>query len=130
MDDYRSKCPIASALDLLGDKWSLVVIRDATVGKRRYGDFLESPERIPTNILADRLKRLEQANILRKRAYQTRPPRYEYLLTEKGAELLPVLQYLARWAHKHIADRWSPPAWFLESTPETLLARLGDASGE
>lgn len=130
MDDYRSKCPVASALDLLGDKWSLVVVRDATVGKRRYGDFLGSPEGIPTNILADRLKRLERAGILYKRAYQTRPRRYEYLLTRKGAELLPVLQHLARWAHKHIADRWTPPAWFLESTPETLLVRLGGGTGE
>ena len=130
MDAYRSQCPVASALDLLGDKWSLVVVRDATVGKRRFGDFLKSPEGIPTNILADRLKRLEQAGILCKRAYQARPRRYEYLLTRKGAELLPVLQHLARWAHKHIADRWTAPAWFLEGTPETLLARLGGAAGE
>jgi DNA-binding HxlR family transcriptional regulator len=127
MDAYRSQCPVASALDLVGDKWSLVIVRDATVGKRRYGDFLGSPEGITTNILADRLKRLEQAGILRKRAYQTRPRRYEYLLTEKGADLLPVLQHLALWAHKHIPGRWTPPSWFVDATPQRLLARLSAA---
>lgn len=128
MDDHRSQCPLASALDLLGDKWSLVVVRDATVGKRRYGDFLGSPEGIPTNILADRLKRLERLGILRKQVYQARPRRYEYLLTEKGADLLPVLQQLVHWARKHIPNRWSPPPWFVEATPERLLERL--AGGE
>ncbi|HRD90606.1 MAG TPA: helix-turn-helix domain-containing protein [Accumulibacter sp.] len=118
--DYRSRCPLASALDLLGDKWTLIIVRDMIAGKRRYGEFLSSPERIPSNILAGRLRRLDDAGIVDKRLYQENPPRHEYLLTRKGAELLPVLQQLAAWGHRHLPGRWTPPAWFFEATPEDL----------
>ena len=81
----RSQCPIASSLDLLGDRWTLVVVRDALLfGKTRFADFLASGEGISTNLLTDRLKRLEREGILERRAYQQRPPRYEYLVTAKG----------------------------------------------
>jgi DNA-binding HxlR family transcriptional regulator len=119
---YRSQCPLAAALDLVGDKWSFVIIRDMIGKKWKYQDFLRSPERIPTNILASRLKSLEGKGIIEKRPYQTRPVRYEYRLTEKGADLLPVLQQLALRGHRHIPGRWSPPAWFLKARPEDLLA--------
>jgi DNA-binding HxlR family transcriptional regulator len=119
-DLYRSLCPLAAALDLVGDKWSLVIVRDMTIKKRRYQDFQNSPERIPTNILANRLKTLERHGIIKRRRYQTRPVRYEYLLTRKGAELLPVLQQLALWGHKHIPGRWTPPEWFLRARPDDL----------
>lgn len=119
-DLYRSLCPVAAALDLVGDKWSLVIVRDMTIKKRRYQDFQNSPERIPTNILANRLKTLERHGIIKRRRYQTRPVRYEYLLTRKGAELLPVLQQLALWGHKHIPERWTPPEWFLRARPDDL----------
>jgi DNA-binding HxlR family transcriptional regulator len=118
---YRSGCPLAAALDLVGDKWSLVIIRDMIVNKRKYQDFLASPEGIPTNILANRLKSLEAKGIIEKRPYQTRPLRCEYRLTAKGADLLPVLQQLALWGHRHIPGRWSPPAWFLKARPKDLL---------
>jgi DNA-binding HxlR family transcriptional regulator len=124
MTDFRSPCPIASALDLIGDRWTLVVVRDAVTGKRRFGEFAASPERIPTNILADRLRRLERDGILARRLYQARPRRYEYVLTERGAELLPILQALGRWGGKHIPQRWTPPAWFAEATPASVLGRL------
>ena len=72
---HRSPCPIASALDILGDKWTFLVVRDLLfMGKHQYGELLESPEGIPTNILAERLKRLEAAGLLEKRPYQTNPP--------------------------------------------------------
>lgn len=118
---YRSACPLATALDLVGDKWSLVVVRDMVARKGKYQEFLNSPERIPTNILADRLKSLECQRIIRRRRYQTNPVRYEYILTRKGAELLPVLQQLAIWARKHVPGLWAPPQWFFEATPDDLL---------
>jgi len=98
----RSMCPIANTLDLVGDKWSLLLIRDMLHGKRTYGELLDSPERIPTNILADRLKRLEAAGIILRAAYQDRPVRYAYTLTEKGAQLGAVLQALVKWGKRHI----------------------------
>jgi len=132
-DLYRSLCPVAAALDLIGDKWSLVIVRDMMIKKRRYQDFQNSPERIPTNILANRLKTLERHGIIKRRRYQTRPIRYEYVLTRKGAELLPVLQQLALWGHKHIPGRWTPPEWFLRARPddlETCPPLLRNASGQ
>lgn len=98
----RSRCAIANALDVVGDKWSLLVIRDMLRGRRTYGELVDSPERIPTNILADRLKRLEEAGIIASAAYQERPVRYAYSLTEKGAALGEVLLALVRWGKTHI----------------------------
>ena len=98
----RSACAIASTLDLVGDKWSLLVIRDMLHGKRTYGELLDSPEAIPTNILADRLKRLEDAGIITSSPYQERPVRYAYTLTAKGAALGDVLLAFVRWGKTHI----------------------------
>lgn len=98
----RSRCPIANTLDLVGDKWSLLVIRDLLHGKQTYTELAESPEGIPTSILADRLKRLEEAGIITSAAYQERPVRYAYTLTDKGKELGEVLLAIVRWGKKHI----------------------------
>ena len=98
----RSSCAVASTLDLVGDKWSLLVIRDLLHGKRTYGEILQSPEGIPTNILADRLARLEQAGIIESAAYQERPVRYAYTLTPKGRDLGDVVGALVRWGKRHI----------------------------
>jgi DNA-binding HxlR family transcriptional regulator len=98
----RSVCPIANTLDLVGDKWSLLVVRDLLHGKRTYGELLDSPEGIPTNILADRLRRLEDAGLIASSAYQDRPVRYAYSLTEKGAELGNILLALVQWGKRHI----------------------------
>lgn len=111
----RSVCPIANALDLIGDKWTLLVIRDLLfLGKRQFREFIQSPERIPSNILADRLKRLEKAGLATRKPYQDRPVRYEYRLTPKGADLLPVLKEIVGWANKHIPGTARPPPGFLE----------------
>lgn len=99
----RSPCPIANTLDLVGDKWSLLVIRDMLHGKSTYGELLDSPERIPTNLLADRLKRLEEAGIIVRTAYQERPARYAYQLSDRGKDLGDVLLALVGWGRKHIA---------------------------
>jgi len=75
----RSSCPITNVLDLLGDKWTLLVIRDLVLGKRRYQEFLSSPEDMASNILAERLNRLQASGLILRRAYQRNPIRYEYL---------------------------------------------------
>ena len=105
----RSNCPIANVLDIIGDKWTLLVVRDLLLlGKRRYGEFQSSAESIPTNILAERLKRLEAAGIVKKEFYQDKPPRAEYFLTTKGAELAPILKSTAEWGCRHIAGTELP----------------------
>jgi DNA-binding HxlR family transcriptional regulator len=111
---HRSGCPIATTLDLVGDRWSLVIVRDMLTGKRRYGEFLASPEGITTNILADRLKRMEETGLIARTPYQRRPVRHDYALTEKGETLRPVLQEMCMWANRHFRDTWTPPASFME----------------
>lgn len=98
----RSICPVASALDILGDKWTLLVVRDLLLGKKTYGELQASPEKVPTNILADRLRRLERAGLLFKVPYQERPVRYAYRLTAMGTDLGPVLQSMMLWANSYI----------------------------
>ena len=115
---FRSNCPVASALDIVGDKWTLVVLRTIFAGRHRYQELADTPEKIASNILADRLARLEEYGLVTRSRYQESPARYEYRLTQKGAELLPVLQQLAAWATRHIPDRWPPPHWFAEGKPQ------------
>ncbi|HMI53694.1 MAG TPA: helix-turn-helix domain-containing protein [Candidatus Saccharimonadales bacterium] len=98
----RSPCAVACTLDLVGDKWSLLVVRDLLRGHVTYSELQNSLEGIPTNILADRLKRLEAAGLMAKSAYQEHPVRYAYELTEKGKALGDVLLALVRWGKKHI----------------------------
>ena len=98
----RSACAVANSLDIVGDKWSLLVVRDLLYGKRTYGELADSPERIPTNILAERLRRLEAAGIISSAAYQERPVRYAYTLTPKGRALGDVLLAFVRWGKRHI----------------------------
>ena len=98
----RSPCAVANSLDIVGDKWSLLVVRDLLHGKRTYGELARSPEHIPTNILAERLKRLEEAGILVATPYQERPVRHAYALTPKGKALGDVLLALVRWGKQHI----------------------------
>jgi DNA-binding HxlR family transcriptional regulator len=98
----RSMCAVANSLDILGDKWSLLVVRDLLQGKSTYGELANSPESIPTNILADRLKRLESTGIVTSTPYQERPVRYAYTLTPKGSALGEVLLAIVRWGKQHI----------------------------
>ncbi len=102
--DMRSPCPIANTLDILGDKWTLLVVRDLFAGKSTYGDFQSSPEGIPTNILADRLKRLAAHGMIEKEPYQQNPVRYAYRLTNSGRSLAPVLKAMVDWGNRNIAD--------------------------
>jgi len=102
-DFARSNCAVASTLDIIGDKWSLLVIRDLFAGKSTFGELLSADERVPTNILADRLRRLEEAGIVGKSAYQERPVRFAYTLTPKGRDMGEILIAIVRWGRKHIA---------------------------
>jgi DNA-binding HxlR family transcriptional regulator len=106
----RSPCPIAGALDILGDRWTLLVMRDALFyGKRRYADFLASPEGIASNILAERLARLERAGLIERRRYEERPPREEYHPTARGRDIEPVLRELITWGKCHVAGTAKRP---------------------
>lgn len=98
----RSDCPISFALDFLGDKWSLLVIRDLMFeGKRFYKEFLQSKEGIATNILSNRLKKLEQAGIITSKVYEKLRTQKVYSLTPKGKDLIPVLVEIILWSAKH-----------------------------
>jgi len=83
-------------------------------GKERFGQFLDSPEGIPTNILSDRLRRLEANGIVARTAYQENPRRFAYSLTELGESLLPVLQAMSRWANGQFPETWTPPDSFMK----------------
>jgi DNA-binding HxlR family transcriptional regulator len=98
----RSTCPIASTLDLIGDRWTLLLVRDLIAGKTRFSEFLASDERWPTNVLADRVRRLERHGMITSVLYSQHPPRAEYHLTPKGHELEPVLQAMGAWGLNHI----------------------------
>ncbi len=112
----RSTCPLTNTLDLIGDKWTLLVIRDMLfIGKKQFGDFLDSPEGISTNILTERLKRLEKNGVIEKRPYQKNPVRYEYFLTNTGNALKPVLMEIAGWGSVHIEGTKGPTKKELEA---------------
>ncbi len=103
--DWRSVCPISSALDVLGDKWSLLIIRDLLMhGTRTYSEFRESEEGIATNILASRLKLLSSLQLI-ERTNPDRPARGNaFTLTERGAALRPALEEFGRWSQTHLKD--------------------------
>ncbi|MGH3169678.1 MAG: winged helix-turn-helix transcriptional regulator [Trebonia sp.] len=115
----RSPCPIAGALDLLGDRWTLLVMRDVVFyGKTRFADFLASPEGISTNVLAERLARLERYGLVERRCYQVRPPRDEYHPTARGRDLLPLMRELMCWGQQHVpGTARRPPAAFVRTKP-------------
>lgn len=90
-------CPVARTLDVVGEWWTLLVVRDALMGARRFDDFRGTGTGIADNILTARLRRLVDERIFERRRYQVRPERYEYLLTEKGQALAPVVASLRAW---------------------------------
>ena len=98
----RSDCPISSSLDIWGDKWSLLIIRDLMDAKERtYGDFLKSPEGIATNILASRLQNLEENGLIEKLQHPDSKAKVLYKLTRKGIDLVPVMIEISLWAEKY-----------------------------
>jgi len=109
--EYRSRCSIARTLDLIGDKWTLLIIRDLMWhGKDTYQQLQRSEEHVPSNILASRLKRLIELGLVEKAPYQDRPVRYRYALTEAGRSLEPVLRSLMDWGHGQLGGGYFDPA--------------------
>ena len=114
---FRSGCPIASTLDMIGDRWSLIILRDLVCGKTRFSQFLDSPERITPSVLTDRLTFLEADGLIFRRSYSERPKRYEFFVTQKGEALLPVMQAICTWGHVHVPGTWEAPRSFMERIP-------------
>ena len=103
--DFRCDCPFTSALDVLGDKWMLVIVKQMLIeGKETFKDFTESEEAIATNILSDRLKLLEELEIVIKTKRPYNKKTNHYLLTEKGLALTPILTELATWSDRYLRD--------------------------
>ena len=100
-------CSVARTLSVVGDRWTLLVLRDAFLGVRRFEDFRAVG--LTRHRLADRLKKLVAAGVLERVRYQERPPRFEYRLTEKGRDLYPVLVSLVRWGDRWMAGEAGPP---------------------
>lgn len=116
----RSGCPVSFSLDFLGDKWTLLILRDMVIhGKATYGDFLESEEKIATNILADRLSTLEQYGFITKKVSSEKKNKFLFSMTEKGTELVPVIMELSIWGSKY-----NPPG-----DKELLKALQDDKTG-
>nr|HET6901371.1 helix-turn-helix domain-containing protein [Ktedonobacteraceae bacterium] len=108
----RSDCPINFALEVFGDPWSLLIIRDIVYfGKKTYGEFLASEEGMATNILANRLAQLEQQGVLVKKLSEKDKRKEEYALTEKGLDLIPVLVEMANWSAEYDPHTGAPAAW-------------------
>jgi len=113
--DLRSNCPINFAVETFGDKWTLLVIRDLMFkGKRHYGDFLASDEKISTNILADRLQKLELKGVITKLPDTENASKFIYSLTEKGQALLPAMIEVTAWSVQY-DSLTNTPAQFMES---------------
>ena len=123
----RSHCPISYLLDLFGDSWSLLVMRDLIFnGKQRYQELLESEEGIATNILADRLSRLEQQGIVTKRRDPGNKRQYLYAPTSRGLDLIPLMLEMIQWSAKHDPATASPKPFLrrLKADREGLIAEL------
>jgi len=101
---HRSHCPIAQTLDIVGDKWTLLILRDALVFKRKsFAEFEQSSENIPTSLLAERLKRLVENGFLEKIPYQDKPVRYHYVPTDKGKAVIPIIRAMKKFGETHLA---------------------------
>lgn len=100
--EKRSDCPISFSLDLFGDKWAILILRDiALADKHFFKDFLEAGEGVATNVLSDRLKMLEEYGIIKSKPYERNKTMKYYSITKKGAELIPVIIELWTWGAKH-----------------------------
>ena len=99
---YDMRCPIARTLDIIGERWTILILRDLVVGgPQKFQDFQQSLAGISPNTLSARLKRLEESGVVERRFYEQHPPRAEYLLTAKGRALGPVLKALLDWGRSH-----------------------------
>ncbi|MDM0013864.1 helix-turn-helix domain-containing protein [Variovorax sp. J22P168] len=123
--ENRSTCPISTALEFVGDRWTLLVIRDLMfAGKRHFREFLQSEEAISSNVLADRLAALVQGGIVTKSGDPTHAQKAIYSLTEKGLELLPVLVAMSAWTQRHHPETRRPEAVQLVQGGPRMMKKL------
>lgn len=100
---YDLRCPVARSLDIIGERWTMLILRDLVVdGPRRFQDLQRSLRGVSPNTLSARLKLLEEAGVIERRFYDQHPPRAEYVLTEKGAALKPALKALREWGERYL----------------------------
>ena len=127
----QQDCSVAQALSVVGDRWTMLILKEAFMRVRRYEDFLERTG-APRPVLAERLKSLVDDGVLEKRRYSERPDRFEYRLTEKGIDLWPVLISLLRWGDKWMTGKDGPPVEVRHKTcghaihPELACPECGD----
>ncbi|MEM7511211.1 MAG: helix-turn-helix domain-containing protein [Bacteroidota bacterium] len=130
--NMRSDCPVSYALDFFGDKWTFLVIRDLIFeDKRFFKDFLKSKEKIASNILSDRLKRLESVGVIESKVFEQLKTQKEYSLTQKGKDLVPVLIEMMLWSAKYHDGLALTPEFIHKATTDretviaNIMARLG-----
>ena len=128
---YAQACPIARTLDIIGDRWTLLIIRDLFLGRSRFNEFRQSTPRISPRLLSERLKRLEAQGLVERELLAGYPPRAEYRLTAKGRSLFPVLFAIGSWGFEHLfADepelRTEVDSFLRSTVPE--YATMSDAT--
>lgn len=120
--DGPRDCSVARTLEIVGEKWSVLVLREVFSGVRRF-DRIQANTGAPRDVLTRRLRTLVARSVLERRQYSEHPPRYEYWLTPAGKELLPVLLTLQRWGDRHLSDD-EPPLTYEHTCGETFEALL------
>ncbi|MCW2755180.1 MAG: HxlR family transcriptional regulator [Marmoricola sp.] len=121
------QCSIARTLDVVGEKWSLLAVRELMLGTHRFDEIVRYTG-APRDILTARLRKLEEHGLLERRQYSERPPRFEYHLTSSGASLLPIITTLRDWGDEHLAGAEPPPAVFRHSCGADLKAEVNCAA--
>jgi DNA-binding HxlR family transcriptional regulator len=101
-NQYNLQCNIAQTLNIIGDKWSLLILHQLLIGHETYKELQDNLDKIPSNLLSGRLKDLENDELIEKKLYQSHPPRYSYYLTKKGYDLEDVFNSLILWGEKHL----------------------------
>ena len=104
---YGQACPVARSLEFLGERWTLLIVRDLLMGPKKFQDFSASLAGVTPAVLSSRLKVLETHGIVSRRLYSEHPPRAEYALTEQGIELRPVVRALGIWGARHLGASWT-----------------------
>ncbi|MGH9141087.1 MAG: winged helix-turn-helix transcriptional regulator [Vicinamibacterales bacterium] len=104
---YGQSCPVARSLEFLGERWTLLIVRDLLMGAKKFQDFSASLGGVTPAVLSHRLKVLETHGIVSRRLYSEHPPRAEYALTERGLELRPVVRALGIWGARHLGASWT-----------------------
>ena len=127
MKTRRSKCPLANSLDIFGDRWTLLILRDMIfAGKKQYREFLQSSEKISTNILADRLQRLVNEDILCKEVHPENKKVFDFYFTSKGLELIPIVVDIVAWGARYLPMSYVPEDFLgqVDKDRDGLIQRL------